>query len=133
MTNAVTSAGRTQGLEEGREDRVALHAVGLQGFGDRLPQTLSGGQLQRVALARALVHRPQLILADEPTGALDTRTSEDIMGLLAELNAQGITVVLVTHEHDVAAWARRRLVFRDGLLVEDAAQPGRVASAVVHA
>jgi putative ABC transport system ATP-binding protein len=78
-----------------------------------------------VAIARALVNRPRLILADEPTGALDSHTSEDIMRLLCELNAQGMTVVLVTHEPDVAAWARRRLVFRDGQLVEDARQPGR--------
>jgi len=115
------------------EYRLAGEAVQRMGLADRAshtPAELSGGQQQRVAIARALVNQPQLILADEPTGALDTRTSEDIMGLLAELNAQGITVVLVTHEHDVAAWARRRLVFRDGLLVEDAAQPGHVASVV---
>ena len=72
-----------------------------------------------MAIARALVNQPQLILADEPTGALDTKTSEDIMRLLSQLNAQGITVVLVTHEADVAAWARRRIVFRDGAIVED--------------
>ena len=78
-----------------------------------------GGQQQRVAIARALVNEPQLILADEPTGALDSKTSEDIMRLLADLNAQGMTVVIVTHEADIAAWARRRLVFRDGLILED--------------
>ena len=87
-------------------------------FGQRLQQ-------QRVAIARALVNAPRLILADEPTGALDSQTSDDIMRLLATLNAQGMTVVLVTHEHDVAAWARRRIVFRDGLIQEDRAQPGR--------
>ncbi len=103
--------------------RAALERVGL---GQRLghtPSELSGGQQQRVAIARALVNNPSLILADEPTGALDTHTSEDVMRLLTDLNRQGITVVLVTHEHDVAAWARRRLVFRDGRVVEDALQP----------
>ena len=113
--------------ERHRRAREALQRVGLGERGDHTPAELSGGQQQRVAIARALVNLPQLILADEPTGALDTRTSEDIMELLTELNAQGITVVLVTHEHDVAAWARRRLVFRDGQVVEDAVQPGRRA------
>jgi ABC-type lipoprotein export system ATPase subunit len=72
-----------------------------------------------VAIARALVNQPQLILADEPTGALDSQTSEDIMQLLTELNQQGMTVVLVTHEADIAEWARRKLVFKDGQLVQD--------------
>ncbi|MGE0097759.1 MAG: ABC transporter ATP-binding protein [Hydrogenophaga sp.] len=110
--------------ERQRRAREALQRVGLEDRSGHTPAELSGGQQQRVAIARALVNLPQLILADEPTGALDTRTSEDIMGLLAALNAQGITVILVTHEHEVASWARRRLVFRDGLLIEDAAQPG---------
>jgi putative ABC transport system ATP-binding protein len=87
------------------------------------PSELSGGQQQRVALARALVNDPQLILADEPTGALDSKTSDDIMRLLSELNTQGMTVVLVTHETDIAQWARRKLVFKDGLMVEDALNP----------
>ncbi len=104
--------------------KAALSRVGLGERMHHTPAELSGGQQQRVAIARALVNSPQLILADEPTGALDSQTSEDIMKLLTELNAQGMTVVLVTHEHDVAAWARRRIVFRDGQMVEDVLQSG---------
>jgi putative ABC transport system ATP-binding protein len=86
---------------------------------DHHPAQLSGGQQQRVAIARALVNEPRILLADEPTGALDTTTSEEVMGIFGKLNQMGITVILVTHEPDIAAYARRRLVFRDGLLVED--------------
>jgi putative ABC transport system ATP-binding protein len=100
----------------------SLRRVGLAERADHTPAELSGGQQQRVAIARALVNGPQLILADEPTGALDSQTSDDIMRVLAGLNAQGMTVVLVTHENDIAAWARRRIVFRDGRIVEDVAQ-----------
>lgn len=102
--------------------QAALQRVGLAERASHTPAELSGGQQQRVAIARALVNAPQLILADEPTGALDSQTSEDIMRLLTELNRQGITVVLVTHEADIAAWARRKLVFKDGNIVEDVEQ-----------
>ena len=98
---------------------AALQQVGLGDRSAHTPSELSGGQQQRVAIARALVNQPQLILADEPTGALDSQTSEDIMRLLIDLNRRGLTVVLVTHESDIAAWARRKIVFRDGLMVQD--------------
>ncbi len=104
--------------------QAALQRVGLGERMGHTPAELSGGQQQRVAIARALVNEPQLILADEPTGALDSQTSEDIMQLLTALNRQGMTVVLVTHEADIAAWARRRLVFKDGHIIQDSVQDG---------
>jgi putative ABC transport system ATP-binding protein len=109
---------------------AALQRVGLGARADHTPNQLSGGQQQRVAIARALVNQPSLILADEPTGALDSKTSEDVMALLADLHRQGLTVVLVTHENDIAAWAQRVLVFRDGRVVEDRAQAPRGAPEV---
>jgi putative ABC transport system ATP-binding protein len=105
-----------------------LRTVGLAERADHQPTQLSGGQQQRVAIARALVTRPLLILADEPTGALDSRTSLEIMGLLQQLNRDGMTVVLVTHEADVARFAGRVLRFLDGRLVGD--EPNAPADAL---
>ena len=102
-----------------------LAEVGLAERAQHQPSQLSGGQQQRVAIARALVNDPVLILADEPTGALDTRTSFELMGLLQQLNRGGMTVVLFTHEHDIATFASRIISFRDGHVVDDqrVAQP----------
>ena len=105
-------------------DRRARAKAKLEemGLGDRLdhsPAKLSGGQQQRVAIARALVTEPLILLADEPTGALDTRTSEDIMQIFETLNDAGITIIVVTHEDDIAAHARRQIMFRDGKVIAD--------------
>ncbi|GIK85575.1 MAG: macrolide export ATP-binding/permease protein MacB [Betaproteobacteria bacterium] len=110
-----------------------LERVGLASRADHHPSQLSGGQQQRVAIARALVNEPKLILADEPTGALDSATSVEVMALLQQLNAEGITVVLVTHEHDIAAFAGRAIHFRDGKLVGDERQVPRDAAAALKA
>jgi putative ABC transport system ATP-binding protein len=105
-----------------------LRMVGLAERADHQPSQLSGGQQQRVAIARALVNNPSLILADEPTGALDSRTSVEIMALLQDLNRAGMTIVLVTHEQDVSAFASRVVQFRDGRVVNDDRQAPRSAA-----
>jgi putative ABC transport system ATP-binding protein len=110
-----------------RHDRSvqALEKVGLGPRRDHLPSQLSGGQQQRVAIARALVSRPEVLLADEPTGNLDTRTSIELMGLFQELNESGITIVMVTHELDIAAYCKRFVVMRDGQVISDTVNENR--------
>jgi len=96
-----------------------LEIVGLANRYDHFPNQLSGGQQQRVAIARGLVNEPQVLLADEPTGNLDSRTSVEVMGVFQQLNEQGITIVMVTHVLDIASFCKRNLILRDGLVVRD--------------
>jgi putative ABC transport system ATP-binding protein len=114
------------GLSTGEQVRRARKVLQLVGLGARmhhLPAQLSGGQQQRVAIARALVNDPPLLLADEPTGNLDSRTSLEIMAIFQALNQQGLTIMLVTHDADIAAYAQRQVVFRDGRIVRDEPVP----------
>lgn len=109
------------GRDVNKRSLQALERVGLAGRADHEPNRLSGGQRQRVAIARALVNNPSLILADEPTGNLDSKTSEEIMALFRELNDTGVTLVIVTHEPDIAAQCKRCLHFKDGKIIYDGA------------
>ncbi|MBN1293281.1 MAG: ABC transporter ATP-binding protein [Candidatus Latescibacteria bacterium] len=111
---------RTQRYKEPRKRAMeALEHVGLKDRMDHEPNQLSGGQQQRVAIARALVNNPAIILADEPTGNLDSITSIEVMALFQELNDQGITIIIVTHEHDISEYAKRIIEMRDGTIVQD--------------
>jgi len=115
----IYGTGAVGGGERLRRSARALAQVGLEGREHHYPSQLSGGQQQRVAVARALVTDPAILLADEPTGNLDTATSKEVMLLMRALNAAGKTIILITHEADIADWARRRVVLRDGEIVED--------------
>jgi putative ABC transport system ATP-binding protein len=120
--------GMLKQTERREQAAAALEAVGLADRMEHRPRELSGGQQQRVAIARALVTEPAILLADEPTGNLDSQSSAEIMALVEELNTRGITIILVTHEHDVATFAHRVLTIRDGLLASDA----RTGEEIVH-
>jgi putative ABC transport system ATP-binding protein len=101
-----------------KADRV-LGSVGLAGRENHHPSQLSGGQQQRVAIARALINQPEILLADEPTGNLDSRTSVEIIGIFQQLNERGITIIMVTHESDIATYAKRNVMMRDGVILDD--------------
>jgi putative ABC transport system ATP-binding protein len=106
----------------------SLEIVGLSDRADHFPNQLSGGQQQRVAIARALANDPEILLADEPTGNLDSKTSVEVMGVFQKLNDQGITIVMVTHELDIARYCKRNLILRDGRLVRDDLVPDRLSA-----
>jgi putative ABC transport system ATP-binding protein len=115
----IYSSNGHSGKDRMKMARQCLETVGLAGREDHVPSQLSGGQQQRVAIARALINEPKLMLADEPTGNLDTKSSDEVMAVFQKLNEAGKTVVLITHEPDIARYAKRVVVFRDGKLVED--------------
>ena len=122
---------RISKMEGEKRSREALALVGLADRMEHFPSQLSGGQQQRVAIARALVNRPSILLADEPTGNLDSRTSVEIMDIFQKLNDEGLTIVLVTHEPDIANFAKRSIQFRDGKIRRDEAVQGRPRAAEV--
>lgn len=119
--------GKTRYTSAQMKDRAVevLEMVGLGNRADHHPSQLSGGQQQRVAIARALIQNPGVLLADEPTGNLDTRTSVEIMGLFQKLNDSGITIIMVTHELDIASFTKRNLIMRDGRIISDTLMPHR--------
>jgi putative ABC transport system ATP-binding protein len=130
-TELPTLYSRMDKPERQRRALEALKMVGLEKRTGHFPSQLSGGQQQRVAIARALVNRPSILLADEPTGNLDSRTSVEVMDILQSLNDRGLTIVLVTHEHDIAQFARRSIVFRDGTIRRDEPIANRAKAAEV--
>jgi len=131
-TELPTLYARMEKTERHRRALEALKMVGLAERTDHYPSQLSGGQQQRVAIARALVNQPSILLADEPTGNLDSRTSVELMEIFQSLNDRGLTIILVTHEHDIADFAKRTIVFRDGKIRRDeAVSPRAVASEVL--
>ncbi len=120
-------------MSSARQRELAEHALQIVGLADRAdhyPNQLSGGQQQRVAIARALVNNPAVLLADEPTGNLDTRTSVEVMGVFQKLNNEGITIVMVTHELDIALFTKRNIIMRDGVVVNDTAVENRALAEV---
>jgi putative ABC transport system ATP-binding protein len=118
-TQLPTLYARIDKLERAERARQALALVGLAERAGHFPSQLSGGQQQRVAIARALVNRPSILLADEPTGNLDSRTAVEILEIFQDLNERGLTIVLVTHEHDISQFAKRVILFRDGRIRKD--------------
>ncbi|MEY2551617.1 MAG: putative transport system ATP-binding protein [Verrucomicrobiota bacterium] len=120
---AMTSAQLREKAEQ------VLASVGLEGRGDHTPSQLSGGQQQRVAIARALINDPEVLLADEPTGNLDSRTSVEVMEIFQSLNEKGITIIMVTHEPDIASYARRNIIMKDGLVRDDMVVQNRLNAA----
>ncbi len=130
LENVMLPLATTKLKRKGKYDlaQEALGRVGLDGKVGRLPNQISGGEQQRVAIARAIVNRPPILLADEPTGNLDTKNSLEIMSLLRKLNQEGMTIIMVTHNHDYASWAEKILRLADGLLVEEIKNDGRKPS-----